>query len=307
MTLSRIGNGEFGKSNAYLFCKDKYVSQNVFEITMEFLSKEDVHFSVTSDRKDENGYTVRKIYFKEKYVELPIIDGRFFNKKDVKSKSNLAIIGKDVKGICYKRDNKEYIRLGEEEYEVLGVIGYKTKLPLDNVIFVNAFSEYDLKSQIFQIDLFEGKDMDLMTENLELELKRKGFECETISKGYTYVEYLLPLLANGKLFCYLLACFFITISLALAFWINAEEKEISIKRLEGCRDSRIYLEYIKKGLTAGIVAICIGLVYCKINMMYINGLLIWVYLLYIPISLLVLILSVRRVVNKSLVEMINQC
>lgn len=95
----------------------------------ENLPNDSVVFSVMSENRN-----VRGIYYKGSFSKLEMKSGRFFEKNDFTGQKRLAVVGSDVP--VKSTGKKQYIEYKDEEYEVIGKIGYLMPTKLDRTVFL---------------------------------------------------------------------------------------------------------------------------------------------------------------------------
>lgn len=105
-------------------------------------------FDISLDRKN-----IRGIFFKGNFTSPHIIiQGRFFNESDFLNNEKKAVIGIDLLNNTFQYNSNRYIKIKEQNYKIIGIMGYEEKTMLDNYIFVNLDSYEDQNAKEYYID-----------------------------------------------------------------------------------------------------------------------------------------------------------
>ncbi|MDO5291744.1 MAG: ABC transporter permease [bacterium] len=102
---------------------------------------------VNVDGRGVDTYTsVSAEWFQDDTVwHYPIMEGRYYTTEEIKNSEKVIVVGKDILNNTYLKNAKKYIKIMDEEYLVIGVVGFKGKRSLwDSRVFmpVTALPEY---------------------------------------------------------------------------------------------------------------------------------------------------------------------
>lgn len=293
-TISCMGSGCFGDDNIMI-----ETDSSIKDIS-KALEKLSVRVALYNDEKQDDGGVIRYFYMNKYYVNFPMLEGRFFNKKDIDDSRNCAVIGKNKLDQVYKVNDKNYIRVNESEYEVLGVIGYESKTSIDDYIFVNMLSETEHEFGTFYIiDIWGG---DETQDIIATELDNNNLTYEMLSVTKKFSDTILPQILYSRWFVYILICNVMCMIIVLKEWVNQQKYEVGIRRMLGA-DKIDILKYIMgKYLIIVSAGSLIGIIIC---MVFYSGYLmslVYGYLICIPIMVIVLIKNIYQLINIQVVE-----
>ncbi|ABR50255.1 hypothetical protein Amet_4174 [Alkaliphilus metalliredigens QYMF] len=126
--------GEYGTDNL----KDLFESENINDYVI---------FDDSLNNPQLRGVLVKG------NVNLPkILDGRFFNETDFFANKKLVVIGENMTEYTYAENEKRYLSLFNDSYEVIGICGYGINSIIDNIIFYNLDSIHHADWGIYSID-----------------------------------------------------------------------------------------------------------------------------------------------------------
>ena len=112
------------------------VSGDINALEFEKVIKENLPRNGAVFRKDFDKEEIVGIYNKEWFKAPPLIKGRFLNEEESFGNKKLAVIGQGLQHRVEAKDNKEWIKINGDSYEVTGVIGAEYESRLDSMIFV---------------------------------------------------------------------------------------------------------------------------------------------------------------------------
>lgn len=200
--------------------------------------------------------------------EIPVYKGNFISKDNKE-----VLIGLDLEKFCYESDGKKKIDIYGENYDVVGIMGYKNKdSKWSNRIVLNFkytpnknMSQIESGSFIVQIES-DRNDIDIISEKFQKEISEYGvnptINIEQISyKDETYSNILG---SNSFLFKMILMVYVFSI-INLIFisvkWIETIYNEVGIMKACGMSNffiiRRIFIEMFIISLISTILAILI--------------------------------------------------
>lgn len=249
---------------------------------------------------------VRTIYFTKNYVNMPMIEGRFFDKSDLKSGNYCAVIGKNLKNSVIKKNGKSYIEVGGNYFNVLGIIGLESSTPYDSKILINGLANpskyYDI---LYTLDCFD-KNSDVYTSNIIKNIEKTyKTSVKTISAANTTLSRLVPRVLYSRWFVVILICDLLCILLLSMEWGKQKQQEMCIKRLLGCSDSKIRLEICLKynalTLTSGIFSVLLlTIIYSSYSKFLWFGI-----ACYIPCAVIFTFFMIKSLLKTSIAEAIK--
>ena len=250
-TVADMERGFFGKNTYSLAIKnDGFSIKDLLKYT-----DNNYNFAVYHDY-DEN---IREIFYTNKFAYFPMLSGRFFNGEDFASRENYAVIGKKHEKDIFKKNNKQYISVNGEDYQVLGVFGTDTDTVFDNKILTSNKVKGDNKSVIFYIDCFFNDSDNFINSVLE-NLQASGIKAEPISTEQSVLSGIIPDFLYSRWFGMLIICQLICVILLTFEWINTKKKEIAVKRLLGHSSAAIMISTCSGYILNAASAFIIGLI-----------------------------------------------
>lgn len=206
-----------------------------------------------NDESDE--YRIIAEYYKTNSSEnFPIIKGRYYTADEVKYKKKVALVGKDFEKYIYSVNNIKKIKLGSDEYEVIGIIGYKNKVSTwDDTIFMpltslpensklNCFKNNDITFLLISEKNKETYDISIIKEKIT---KKDSNALFNVTRTNGSQNVFLNIINNNLGFIYLavvlLGFSVINIINISYFWISERKKEMAIRKCFGINNKQIFL------------------------------------------------------------------
>ena len=219
-------------------------------------------------------------YFKNNDVwHYPLVSGKYFTADDVKKGNKVILIGSELDEYSYKRNNLKYIKVEGEEYQVLGIIGFKDqssdwdgRMIMPCTSFPKEFYKEYVKHKYLSISfIMYNNSGDL--KNTESSIKSQG---EKLFKkvyfddlGHIQTGDVLALLiANpDQILQIALIGYIVTLIFAInitVFWIEKRKYEISVRKAFGFTNGSImkmiFMEMIGFAFVSFIIAIIVQVV-----------------------------------------------
>lgn len=182
----------------------------------------------------------------------PISEGKYFTKEQIQTGEKVVLIGKTYKEYTYKENNKTYINIEKEKYQVLGVVGTSEQISLwDSRIFMPCTS---LPEKMIK-EMSEYHDMTFILYNEKGKLAKdekviqknagKIFdEPKVILQGKIESGNMAEDLMNNPDMIYTIAIVGYLVSLIyainiVAFWMEKRKYEIGIRKALGYKNRDI--------------------------------------------------------------------
>lgn len=301
-TLSCMDSGIFGKSSALI----SFDSENKDISVFCDISNNDGSFAVFTDYDNDKDSVIRAIYFNDTYVNLPIKQGRFFNKSDFIKDSFTAVIGKDLEDKTFNKDDKKYISINEIDYEIIGVLGYENQTLFDNYIFINGCTMTSVfSSKIYNVDVLKSNDYENFADELVCELNNQGIECELLTQVDAFTNKFIPRLQYSGIFILVIILNLICLLLISIQWLNQQKRNYCIKRLLGAGTLRIFLSILKKYILIVLISCISGYIYCSIFYPSYLYSMFFSYFIFIPLVLIFLLFSTISILRHPIEEAIK--
>lgn len=301
-TISCMDSGIFGESSAMI----SFESENTDINTFSNIAKNTGTFAVFADYETEEDTVIRAIYFNDKYVNLPMKEGRFFKSSDFTKDTYTAVIGKDLEHKVYKENNKKYIDINENIYEVIGILGYENKTLFDRYIFINGITMSSIfNSKIYTLDIHKADNCEAFVNNIMENFNSNGINCELLTRTDNFSNKFLPQLLYSRLFISILIINSICLLLISMQWINNQKRNYCIKRLLGASNLKVFLSLFKKYILIILVSCLSGYTYCMFFYSSYTSSLILGYIILIPLALVFLLISTIAILREPLEEAIK--
>lgn len=305
--LQDINSGTFGDSTTYFVAQsEEFRSEQLYEAVQDT----GVNIAVYSDYETEcqgQDVTIRSMYFSKDYVNLPMISGRFFLRKDFTSDAYVAVVGKKLKNAVVEEDGEDYIYIKNVKFKVLGIFGYEEETKLDNYIFINGYQQDKVFTyNIFELDCFGEKAGNGVDEIMDDINTNANAEAEVISGGMSFREgALISKAMYGKWFIGILLCNLISILLLSMEWVKRNKKEYCIRRLVGAGHCQIIFLLVRRYMLFLATAFVVSYLYCHILYPAYQKFLYIGFASYLPIAGIFLLVVATRIMTESIEEVIK--
>lgn len=121
--IEKISNSMITSNSVYFQTQGECIE---LDKIYEFLPEQGILYNYLSWDKNQKG-----ILLKNNIPNVPILNGRFFNKNDIKEK--VAVVGKNIMSGL---DDKKIINVNGENYKVIGVMGVDYDTRLDDEVWL---------------------------------------------------------------------------------------------------------------------------------------------------------------------------
>ncbi len=199
----------------------------------------------------------------EKYIE---ISGENFTKEDLSRGAKKAIIGRGLEGLTVEEDNKRYLDIFGDKYEVISFIEnteeffYASFVPMYSINIIN--NEYDMFKML------------ITNENID-KLKAMDKESYSISvrefPKVRILEFLLDRPTDLEDRALQLSICLINVMVFAYFFSKAIRKRISIMRVLGADGFIVFKEVFKNIISSSMVGAVLGLIFAQIIILYMQS------------------------------------
>lgn len=244
------------------------------EKMLKALSKIDEEFRVRTSLEyfKINGIDQRDVVIAEGFKgnwgsTYPILEGTFYTEQDIKNGEKVVLLGKNIAKKYLDKENK-LINIDDEEYKVIGIVGYKGKeSAFDNSIFmpITALSRIALnsfESIPYRKIYLSGREKypTIGVETVVDELKKQGSqvapgEAVEVEKKEPGILGALTVY-SGELLTVAITIIFAILNVILInyFWIKDRRFEIGVRKAFGIKNKSIALLLVCEFLSIVIVA-----------------------------------------------------
>lgn len=258
-TIQMMNNGVFGNKSSIITTGNS--DGNCKKIIYDKFSSEGISCGIYLDDKSNDEFNIRYLAYTKKYKVMPMISGRFFDKKDFTENNNVAVIGKNVKN-TYKKSSETYIQIDGIEYKVIGVLGYEDDTPFDNYIFINLLSCKNDELKLYIIDFMDNTSQESFDEYIK-DLSSKIKEIETLSETASFSETVEVDFSTFVYFVGLFVSCILCILLISLQWLIYQRREIAIRRLVGASKEQITFFVLSKYIFYLLTSFIVGVIYCS--------------------------------------------
>ena len=257
-TLTRMGSGGFGLSNTLIRVYGTITTEDLLQ-TVDALPS---CVAIYVDEEREEG-TIRYIYYNDGYVYLPLKSGRFFKASDFFEDSPVAVVGKNREKDCFvDATGNPFIMVDNQEYNVIGVLGYEQATVLDDMIYLNMNALKILESPMLFLDCLGEESYDRISGQLIYKLQEKSVPAEQMAGSMSFSDSVMPKIVTARWFLGILACCFICLLLVSIQWLHSQRQEVIVRMLVGASAVDIAWFISKKYLGLAFLSLIAGGLYC---------------------------------------------
>lgn len=206
-------------------------------------------FYMNLDKAEVTEYfqTSAEWFGKESRWRYPLLEGRYYTRKEMLEGKNVALIGKNLKK--YMNDDGKTIDIQGESYEVLGIVGVANQpLEWDMYLFLPILSLPEMGEKQFhsdggQIIVYSSKKDILKQIDKFIDAgKKKWIKFETSEPEALQKRKISLIDLDSDFFLITIIVYIAAISQAMAimgFWIDSMRFEIGIRKAIGHTDLQI--------------------------------------------------------------------
>ena len=216
------------------------------------------------------------MYLNSSNYNMPMLEGRFFDKEDFNNNYKEVIIGKEVlsSGIVSIRNGQKYIKRGVEEYKVIGIIGNEKKRTYyDYHLFfkINNFSIDTIKNSTFTItsDYISVEEMNQVLKGMSIEKGKELFINVNITEKNDGIQDLFSRAVGigGLYLIFYTSAFFcalLTYILSLFNYINGIKSEIILRKVYGATKYNLLEEMLSRYILISIISLLLSSIFSYI-------------------------------------------
>lgn len=202
-------------------------------------------------------------------IGINIMDGNTFSKDELFEKK--VMIGKFLESEIYNVDESDYIKIGNEDYQVIGVIGSEnlnsaydlaTYIPIKKIpqkiqesTFGNIkFSVYDISEDDITNVL---QNLDFVDGYSAIKKDNTGF-LSIFMKNYSYnIDYIIGLIVT-------LIIALINMVISANIWVESQIHDVAIKKVMGASNKKIMLDFFMINIVFTIISSGIAMILKRI-------------------------------------------
>lgn len=178
--------------------------------------------------------TISSIYFRGDYVNIPMLEGRFFIEDDFYADNYVTVVGRNYTDQIYEENNISYIDINQIRFRVLGIMGIGSESVLDSRIIINGVVSDSLYVQnIYNLDFLKGNGENIIEECMENISKNLGVGVEIISMESGVLESYLPNVLFGRWYIGIMIGDILCVLLLSVEWARKKRREVAVRRLVG--------------------------------------------------------------------------
>lgn len=241
------------------------IDSNVFysklnNTDIKYLTQDEIY-----DRSLKNINYVKGIHDTSISNIFPLYSGRFLSEEEVNSESKVVVVGKNLLNFTYKVDNKTFIDIFDEAYEVKGIVGretaskYSIYILMPTKVYSKLFNSEPSNNYTIDVDTENVEDtVDTLTNSFSNEILNVVINSEEQSKSpiVNAVEFEKTILTN------LIVAIIFSILCSVTFtllWFEKINKNISIRKALGANKSDIFLFVFKNLIKMFIISVILAL------------------------------------------------
>lgn len=300
-TLTKMQTGYFGQSQSTIAVKKDSISMKEICSLANGICNDVAVYQDVPNMKN-----TKKIFFNNRFANIPMLEGRFFNKNDFKEDNLVAVIGKNHKDQLISREGEHYIYIDNQQFKVIGVMGINEATNFDSYIFINGLTEVSSEGEsIFTFDFFSSNGEEAINGIVNALAQNKDIETQIISVQNASFSNFLPQILYARWFILILFCDLLCIILVSLEWRNARKREVNIYRLVGAKPLDIVVSIISKYYLLAFSSLIISLsIIIPFNAYYINYIL-YAVCLFIPAVIVFAVSMTVSLFRSSIAEEIK--
>ncbi|GAB6085815.1 ABC transporter permease [Alkaliphilus crotonatoxidans] len=306
--LSRISRGDYGKDAIHFSIdQESWSYKNLVDIA-QYSNFND--FTLIYDDYEKN---LRQIYIKGRSDSPPIITGRYFSSNDFNNGQSVAVIGQNRLQEVIKKNGKQWIKVEDKLFEVIGVMGYHIATLLDDRIIVNADAIFQKgRNNIYILDVYSGNmkysSLDIYNGLKEMCTVDNLTPIRQIDIDPIGVDRLFKNLISNTIVYALLMISFILCSISISIeWISKQRNKIAVMRLIGWNDRKLKLYIYKHYLFFAILGVGMGLIFITLSDIKITNMIsiIIISIINIILGWLITVPPIKKMLKISVTEVMR--
>lgn len=266
-------------------------------------------FDVTFDNASNENFYLSAYYFNDSEPNFyPIKEGRFIKNSDIQENKKVMVIGKNLEEFVYSKDDNKFINIGDEVFEIIGMLESKNKdslwnyscfVPLTSIpkqcLNSNFLGNYS--SILTSADGCQATDISSIGKKLKTIDSNSMIETGEIDNASNFVSNVL--LDNSRSLDIIKSILFFSVLNIICvsiFWIKDRRKEIAIRKAFGFSNKQIsYLlisEFLSITIFASLITIIINILLALILKLLFDYTLIITYLNLIAIIVMSIFIAI---------------
>lgn len=236
------------------------------EILIKYLDEDGILYCDNNEINNLKG-----IFLKDRAsFNIPIMEGKFFGESQFDDE-RVAVVGKGIVSNAINRNGEKYIKIGNFEYKIVGVMGVKTVV--SSVDYMTLISIDNLKETLgsdeplfYTIDGYENDVQATLQKMDEVDIKYSKVMRQSVGLDTLY--------SNGNDSVVTNFCLILIITLVLILFVFLEiytkKKEVRIYQINGATTFQILILLLKKHMIAKYLALSAGMAisYVVLSLIY---------------------------------------
>lgn len=195
----------------------------------------------------------------------PIIEGRDFTLEEVNSNEKKILVGKNLISKVVEEDEKKYFVIGEEKFEVIGILGNGNRnTGYDDTFIINLKSSggfSDLRAR-WKLDVENSEEFNKILSAYEQIAINNNLNINITKEDNKKLD-IIDILSNRPEFINIFMMVFgfglINLIIVVYYWMNKNIKEIGIRKAYGGTDLRISLHIILQYEISVLISVLIAI------------------------------------------------
>lgn len=211
--------------------------------------------------------TLQGVWYQGEIKKPELESGRFFVEEDFSSGKRVAVIGKKYLKELEKKDGKSYLEIGEESYEVIGILAAQEDTRMGQLKFINwdaAIKTYGLAGDYLLDGLNKSKvkeEIDQLAERMYSdEFYHSDLEVDDDSVVRVFGLETLDAIYMVMVVNFIICGIFITV-----YWLYKKKSYIEVYTLLGFTRRRIFLDLLKNYMISVALGFLISFTYLFIK------------------------------------------
>lgn len=300
--LEKMEVGNFGESSCLTSMTVNSIETR-FALYDNFV-KEHISCGIYLDDKGSTENTIRYMAFTEDYVNFPMQNGRFLELEDFKKNNRVAVVGKNVENV-YEKEGKQYIQINDQEYYVLGRMGYEEETAFDNYIFVNMFTCDDKVLKIYTIDFFSAIDVNETMDDCAKKMQELDCDMEVLVETDNFADTVTVDFDILSYFLGLLLCYILCIILISYQWLMLQRRELGIRRLVGASKREVVSYIMVQYISYMLISFVVGYLYCRFIYLSYRSSFYKGYMISVSVLFVFMLATIQKLKNDSIEEVIK--
>lgn len=301
-TLEKMETGNFGESSCLTSMTINSIETR-FALYDNFV-QEHVSCGIYLDDKGSTENTIRYMAFTEDYVDFPMQNGRFLEREDFEKNNRVAVVGKNVENV-YEKEGKKYIQINNQEYYVLGEMGYEEETAFDNFIFVNLFACDNEDLKIYTIDFFSAIDGNQTMNNSAEKIRQLNCDLEVLVETDNFADTVTVDFDIVSYFFGLLLCYIMCIVLISYQWLMSQRRELGVRRLVGASKREVVSYIMIQYIIYMLISFVVGYLYCGFIYPSYRSSFYMGYMISVSVLFVFMLATIQKLKNDSIEEVIK--